>query len=247
MNEIPHFGVIGTKERLVDQVVREIQQLILDHKLSPGMKLPPERELAEQFGVSRTVIREAVHVLVTRGLLLSRRKLGTLVRPLNQSLISEPLHILLQSKGFTLEELHQVRSFLEGEITELAAKEASQEEIDRLRTIVETMEAVLHEPEAYAAADAEFHHCLAGMTHNSLLVLLSDTIADLLQNVRLSIAAAPGLFVSAAQDHRKILDQIASHNAIQARKAMLAHLNHARQIQEQFLAVQDHHEDGKGR
>ena len=62
------FRYVGTKERLVDKVVNEIQQQITEGGLAPGMMLPPERELCEQLGVSRTVLREAVRMLVTKGL-----------------------------------------------------------------------------------------------------------------------------------------------------------------------------------
>ena len=81
------FKVIGNEGRLVDRVVNEIQQLIIDKKLEPGMRIPPERELSEQIGVSRTVLREAIQILDVKGLLEVKHGVGTIVRKLGKSSI----------------------------------------------------------------------------------------------------------------------------------------------------------------
>jgi DNA-binding FadR family transcriptional regulator len=104
------FRMIGSKARLVDRVVNEIQGLIVEGKLQPGMKLPPEREFADQIGVSRTVVREAVHVLVTKGLLETRPGVGTTVRQVTREQVVEPLGLLLQAHDVSIDNLHQVRS-----------------------------------------------------------------------------------------------------------------------------------------
>jgi len=239
MAEQQLFQSVGTKGRLVDRVVKEIQEMILEQRLAPGTKLPPERELAEQLGVSRTVVREAVHVLVTKGLLVSRRKMGTLVRSMDGDAITEPLAMLLQSKGFSLDELHYVRSILEVETAGLAAKNASESQLAHLAEIVARMETSLGDPAAYADADAMFHHCLAEAAGNALLIMLLDSIAGLLQEVRLSLSAAPPLFISAVSDHRLILEAVAEHSQEKARLAMRKHLQNARKIQEQFLALNE--------
>ena len=105
-----------SKQRLVDRVVADIQDLIIQGKLAVGAKLPPERELAELFGVSRTVIREAVRILVTKGLLESKHGIGTMVRQGTRDQLVEPLGWLLQRNDVTLDDLHEVRTILEVEI-----------------------------------------------------------------------------------------------------------------------------------
>ena len=182
-------------------------------------------------------MREAVHILVTKGLLISRRKLGTLVRSMDQTAISEPLSILLQSKGFTLEDLHEVRSLLEVEIAGLAAERASAENVEQLAAIVNVMESFRSDPVRYAESDAEFHHCLASASGNALLIMLLNSVASLLKEVRLSLSSAPELFVSALADHRRILEAVSSRSSSKARQAMRLHLQHARHIQEKFLQL----------
>src|SRR3990172_4915905 len=92
------FRSVGIKGGLVDRVVEEIQRVIVNGHLELGMKLPPERELAEELGVSRTVIREAVRILVAKGLLETRPGVGTIVRQVNRDQIVGPLSLLLQAQ-----------------------------------------------------------------------------------------------------------------------------------------------------
>ena len=229
------FRTIGNKKRLVDRVVDEVKKLIINHKLTPGMMLPPERELAEQIGVSRTVVREAVQVLTAMGLVESRQGIGTIIRQANGDQLSEQLNLMLQTKGFTLDNLHHVRSILEVEITALAAHQATEEEIAELNEIVDRMEAVAEDPIAYAECDAEFHSCLAKISHNPLLVLLLDSIGDILREVRLSVSKYPALFLKALPDHRLILERVRDHDSEGGRQAMRLHLEHARGIQDQVV------------
>src|SRR5512143_3428897 len=96
------FRSIGTKEKLVDRVVVEIQRQILEGGLPPGTMLPSERELCEQLGVSRTVLREAVRMLVTKGLLEARPGVGTIVKQMGSEQISETIGFMLnQDKSMT--------------------------------------------------------------------------------------------------------------------------------------------------
>jgi GntR family transcriptional repressor for pyruvate dehydrogenase complex len=229
------FRTIGNKERLVDRVVEEVKKLVINRKLLPGMMLPPERELADQIGVSRTVVREAVQVLTAMGLVESRQGIGTIIRQANGDQLSEQLNLMLQTKGFTLDNLHHVRSILEVEIADLAARQAAEEEISELNEIVERMEAQVGDPIAYAESDAEFHRCLAKISHNPLLVLLLDSISDILREVRLSVSKHPDIFLKALPDHRQILERVQERDSEGGRQAMRLHLEHAREIQDQVV------------
>jgi GntR family transcriptional repressor for pyruvate dehydrogenase complex len=236
------FRSVGIKGGLVDRVVEEIQRVIVNGHLELGMKLPPERELAEELGVSRTVIREAVRILVVKGLLETRPGVGTLVRQVTRDQIVEPLSLLLhtQEGGFSIEHLHQVRHILEIEIAGLAAMQATEQGVAELERIVAEMESVRDVPEDFAAKDADFHQGLADMTHNPLLIVLLDSIRDLMQEVRLLVTRHPGLHQQVMYDHHEILRRVATRDAEGARQAMQGHLEHARQIQH---AVLNHDDD----
>jgi GntR family transcriptional repressor for pyruvate dehydrogenase complex len=229
------FANVGNKDRLVDKVVAEIQSSIISGRLSSGSMLPPERDLAEQLGVSRTVIREAAHILVTKGLLETRHGVGAFVRQVGSDQISDSLGFMLRASEFTLDHLHQVRSVLEVENAALAAVQATFDEIEAGHRLMAHMEAAMDDPDIFTQGDTEFHHLLAQMSHNLLLVLLLDALSDLMHEVRLSVARFPDLYVTVIPDHWLILKEVANRNPEGARRAMQRHLENARAIQKQLF------------
>lgn len=233
------FQTVAPKSRLVDRVAEEIQRLIASGQLAPGTRLPPEREFAEQLGVSRPVVREAVHLLIAKGLLESKHGSGTTVREMTRDAVAEPLGWLAQSKGATLDHLHQVRSILEGAIVRMAADQASDEEIAELQRIVAEMKAHKENVEAFVALDADFHQALAETTHNPLLVVLLDSVRDLMQEVRLEVHRHPVVYDTIVPDHEKIIAAMATRDPDAATQAMQGHLDHAHNFQKEFLALRD--------
>ncbi|RPJ40255.1 MAG: FadR family transcriptional regulator [Chloroflexi bacterium] len=239
MSEPSLFTAVDTKQRLVDRVVQQITELILDDKLAPGTKLPPEVKLAESIGVSRTVLREAMQILIAKGLVETHHGVGTIVRGGGGSQIQEQLAIMLRTKGLTLDHLHQVRTILEVEIAGIAAAQATGEELDALAQLVDRMDAFVNDPVAYADIDGEFHNYLARISHNPLMVMLLDSVGDILRQVRLSVSKYPQLFSKAAPDHRLIMERVKARDVTGARRLMREHLEHAREIQ-YALEVNDH-------
>jgi DNA-binding FadR family transcriptional regulator len=240
MNGESLFRNVGTQGGLVDRVVNEIQSVIVNGQLEPGAKLPPERELAEELGVSRTVIREAVRILVAKGLLETKPGVGTIVRQVTRDQIVEPLSLLLQTQegGISIEHLHQVRRMLEVEIAGLAALQASEEDIADLKQVLVDMESVETGPKEFAARDSDFHQGLAKTTYNPLLIILLDSIRDLMQEVRLMVTRHPGLREQVMPDHYRILERVAARDPEGARQAMEEHLEHALRFQEELLAAE---------
>jgi GntR family transcriptional repressor for pyruvate dehydrogenase complex len=157
------------------------------------------------------------------------------VRHLGSEQLSEPLDILLKMHGFTLDHMHHVRSVLEIDIAAVAAARATQEDVIRLGQIVDRMEAVYNDPKAYAEADNEFHLVLAHTSHNPLMVMLLESIAGLVRELRNSIVKNPEIYAAGLPDHRQILKQVEARNKDGAREAMRRHLERARQIQERSL------------
>jgi GntR family transcriptional regulator, transcriptional repressor for pyruvate dehydrogenase complex len=233
------FRTVGVKDRLVDRVVDEIQYQIMDGKFTPGMMLPPERELCEQLGVSRTVLREAVRMLVSRGLLETRPGVGTLVKEITSDQVKQPLAMILtQSGSINLDHLNQVRQILEIAIIQLAAKEATDEEISRLKYLYHKMEENSETPLDYSILDGDYHRALAEITHNPFLVILLDTIRDAMESVRIMVLKHPGLIATVNQDHLEMIQLIEAHDPVAAGLAMRTHLEHARQIQKEVLGPQ---------
>jgi GntR family transcriptional repressor for pyruvate dehydrogenase complex len=240
------FRIIGTKDSLVDRVVKEIQRLIIEEKLEPGMRLPPEREFAEQIGVSRTVLREAIQILDAKGLLEVKHGIGTIVKKIGGTQISEPLNMLLQTQGITLEDLHQVRTILEVEIARIAAQNATEEDVIKLKDVLMDMEKNINNPEGFANLDEEFHRSLAKLSRNPLLMMLLDSIGGLMFEVRISVSNYPDLFKTVMPDHQEIMAYIENKEPDKARQAMRKHLENARKIQQQFIQDKDKGSEGNG-
>ncbi len=231
------FQAVGSKERLVDRVVNEIERLIIEGELEPGTKLPPERELAEQLGVSRTVLRESVHILVARGLLETTHGVGTLVRQITREQVVAPLNLYLRTQNagkVSFSDLHRVRSILEVEIAGIAALQATDEDIANLRKIVEDMEMAQDDHEALATRDADFHSALAETTHNSLLIVLVDSIQDLLQEYITLITPYIDPHRDSVQLHFNILERVEAKDAAGAREAMRVNLDQMRRNSEMY-------------
>lgn len=231
------FRTIGSKERLVDRVVSELEQLIVTGELEPETRLPAERDLADQLGVSRTVIREASRILVTKGLLEIRPGVGTMVRQITNEQIVEPLNLLLRTRTggkVSFDHLHQVRSILEIENAGLAAAYATDEDIARLRQIMAAMEAAQDDPDQLAIHDADFHSALAQMTHNPLLAILVDSIRDLLQEY----IALVTRYLDPSQEnlplHSRLLERIEARDVAGARQAMGENLDQMRKNTERY-------------
>lgn len=238
--------LIGNQGRLVDRVAQEIERLIVDGVLEAGTKLPPQRELAEQIGVSRTVIREAMHILETKGLLESRHGFGTLVRQVSPDQFTQRMSWLLRSTNISLDDLHQVRHILEVENVRLAALNATPEGVQTLRRILEEMESAKADIHQFAEKDAEFHTTLARMTDNPLLIVLIDAIRDLIQEVRLSVSRYPELKATVMPDHYAILGRVEAKDSLGACNAMRAHLEHARRVQQLYLEQGEKHNESVG-
>jgi DNA-binding FadR family transcriptional regulator len=232
------FRSVGVKTRLVHRVVDEIERLMASGQLAPGLKLPPERQFAETLGVSRTVVREATHILTARGLLESRHGYGTVVRQVNRDALVEPLGWLMQANGATLDDLHGVRTILEIEIVRLAAAQASEADIARLSDIVTQMEQCQDDVERFVALDGDFHQALSETTHNPLLAVLLDSVRDLMHEIRLQVNRHPAVYKTVVPDHKAIMIAIAARDPEEAVCAMQRHLDHARTFQREFLAEQ---------
>ena len=231
------FRVIGRKDGLVDQVVQAIEAQILSGRLAMGARLPAEREFSERLGVSRPVVREAVRILTTRGLLDTRHGIGTTVRAVSRDEVVKPLTLFLRARGeeIGIEHLHQVRSILEVENAALAAAHGTPDDLEDLRRICREMQDAKADSAEFSIKDSEFHRRLSETTHNPLLILLLASIHDMMREVRSLVAKCGGLYERVMPSHLRILESVASHDVERARAAMREHLEIALAIQAELI------------
>lgn len=215
--------------RLYEQIVNQIEGRILAGELTPGERLPSERELAEQFRVSRTAVREAVKALLEKGLVDVRPGRGTFATDgASQAMRHSLGRILLFSQGKDAEDLVVVRELLEPEIAALAAVSAGEEHLEVMLRAVEAMDAAMDSPEQFIEADLDFHLALAEGTGNALIPFLIDPIVDLLREQRTRIFNVRGGPARGQEHHKRILEAVARHDPEAARQAMRDHLKQVR-------------------
>ena len=123
--------------RIYEEIVRQVKQLIAEGRLKSGDRLPPERDLAEKFMVSRTSVREALRALQSRGLIDIRAGEGAFVRDVSVEPLIEPLALVILPHREAVGELFEARRLLEPAIAALAARRATREEISEMERIVE--------------------------------------------------------------------------------------------------------------
>ncbi len=218
------FEQVVREPRLSDKVAETMLETILSKRLNVGDRLPSERELGEQFGVSRTVVREAVRELVAKGVIDVRSGSGLRVAAVDASAVSESMSLFLRGGTLDFEKVHEVRAVLEVHIAGLAAERAGPEDVAALRTVHERMQAEAGDVEAAARDDLEFHRVIARATQNELYLMLLDSIGGSLIDIRrenLGSGSAP----MTLEQHARILDRIAAHDGSGAREAMAAHLD----------------------
>lgn len=213
-----------TRERLYEQVVQQLQLLISTGELQPGDKLPPERQLAEQLGVSRTVIREAIKTLEQRGLVKVLTGSGTYVSQMEPQVIMESIGLFVQQRTPSFDHLNEVRRMLDIEVAGLAAQRATTEDLGKLKQAIEEMEDNIDSPDEYIEADLDFHRALAEATRNEIFLLLIDVMVDLLRESRRMIFQVPGAPGRGQTWHWLIYEAVKKGDAAAAREVMGKHM-----------------------
>lgn len=223
------FSLDLQREQLSTQVADRLQEMILAQSLADHEKLPAERELAETLQVSRSVVREAIRILVSRGLLKVKPGSGTYVcRPTARD-TSAPLALALALKDdpFVVDHLFEVRRTLEGRVAELAALHATGEDLDALAKAIKEMEEAIYDPLAYSALDIAFHIQLAKAAHNELFGLLLQAVRQLLEDTIQVALLAEDAAPQGLAFHREIIGHIECGGAQAARQAMERHIDMA--------------------
>lgn len=219
------FEPVTRAPRLSDQVADMILERILMSASRPGDRLPSERELGEQFGVSRTVIREATRSLSARGIIDVRTGVGLVVSAVDAAAVSSTLRLFMHgSEELTYEEVHEVRRLLEIDAAGLAAERASDEDLVVLKECMNTLANSGSDAELWAIRDVEFHRTICKLTHNPLYLIMLDSIGDILVEIRRATVHIPRRLPKLLVVHQRICDAIAAHDPPAARRAMRSHL-----------------------
>ena len=228
---------------LVEQAMRQLEARILDGSWRPGMRLPAERILAEQFGVSRGTVREAVQRLAARGLLAARPGSGTFITDRLQAGFASPWRQLIADHPEIRGDMLEFRRVLESAAVALAALRADARDRERLAEIVDRLKAAHRQGDrsAEAKADADLHEAIAEATHNTMfrhlhagvITMLREHIALNISQMRTDSAAVAAALLD---QHLELYDAICHRDAARAGEVMCRHIDFVRQRLEREAA-----------
>ncbi|TCS62763.1 GntR family transcriptional regulator [Primorskyibacter sedentarius] len=213
---------------LSGQISRNLGERILDGQLLPGQLLPDENALCEEFGVSRTAVREAVKMLVAKGLLEVRQRIGTRVQNVNQWQMLDR-DVLMWHQSLTIQDerlisLMELRQSIEPDAASFAATRRSEQQMARILDAVDQMNAHLGENSQYVLADARFHIAILKAANNPYLDSLENAIfAGLMLSIRLTNPDERMNRMSVPL-HRAIAEAIEAKDAEKAYAGMKHHL-----------------------
>lgn len=223
-------------QRLYERVAERILALVREETWRPGDRLPTERDLAEAFGVSRTVVREAVKVLEARGVLETQSGSRVYVRKPDSAIVSRSLRTYLQMMGQDDIDLRlwEIRRVLEVETAAMAALRASAEQCCEFGRLCDEMRKQVQSPRVMAELDLQFHLLAAESTQNEFFgVLLAPLIEQLRSHFVYGWAHYGDRPIETILDqHEAIAGAIARHDVAAARQAMAEHLDYYRGILE---------------
>lgn len=224
-------GTRTTKLAPTEGVIAEVRGAIERGDLKPGDRLPPERDLARRFGVSRPTVRSALKALSAMGVMQARRGAGTFITAGPPALDSGALRYLAALHGFTRRQMFEARMALEVAVAGYAAERAGPERLIGISDETTAMFASLDNPRAFLEHDIQFHRAVAAAAGNPVLAAVVEMVsATFLEARRDRIEFAQDLKPT-ADEHRAIYLAIRAGEPERARQAMLDHLQRAERAQ----------------
>lgn len=226
-------------KKVSSQIAEQIRASILAGDFSPGDKLPPERELAEMFGVSRPSVREALNVLTASGLVMSYQGGGTVVMSLVETSAVNPLSEMIRVEQERALDVIEVRKGLESWTAYYAAQRALPEDLRRMAEIVAAMESNLVSLQPSEDLDANFHIVIARATHNVVWLHLMQNLFDAMKEFQRGVWRAVYLTAEDQRQlfvhHQTVYQAISNRDAEGARRLMLEHLDFAEERSNLYL------------
>lgn len=216
-----------------EQVVNHVRGLIENGNLRSGDRLPAERELARELGVSRPSVRSGLKTLAAMGVVQIRQGAGTFITAGPPVLGSEPLSFLAALHGFTRAQMFEARLVLEVTVAGLAAERTrhAPEKLIAISDETTGMFASLDQPDNFLDHDIRFHRAVAQAADNPILSSLVEMVSAMFRELRQRTIGQASDLKDAAEEHRIIYQAIRAHDPERARRAMTDHLQRAQRAQ----------------
>ena len=217
---LPNLPGRLNRVRLYEQVAEQITTWIAENGLQPGDRIPPERELATRLGVSRATLSQALVALEVIGVVAVRHGDGTIVKQSRTGKIVEAI----REHADRLPEVIDTRDALETKIAALAASRRTTEDLARIDSALEAMEADIEAGGRGVEGDERFHGAVTTAAHSLLLARLMDEISGLIKETRIESLSQPDRPLASLAGHRAVAEAIRAEDPDAASEAMHAHV-----------------------
>ena len=220
------FAPIKTR-KISDEVYKQIVSLISNGQLKPGDKIPSERELSSEIGISRQSIREALNRAEVMGLIEVRQGEGSFILSSLEGLLKPPLTVIIEKEAERIFDFLEIRKLVEGWCAEKAALEATADELEDMQEILDEMKKVASKDKQWEKLDLELHLSIAKATHNIIAIHIMDALKvnfSLFFKFTKSMPSSERLDVL-WQHHHEIIDAIVGKNSDLAKQKVVDHLN----------------------
>lgn len=214
------------RESIAEKVARRILELVRSGSLKAGDQLPPERELAGMFQVSRPSVREAIRGLAILGVVHTRQGGGAYISSLDAEELLEPLHFYITLDPQTVDALYEARIEVEGVIARHAAERISGADIDKLSAMLRPQRRLVGDPVGFRVSDQEFHGTLWRAAGNPFLERVARSLNVLGMEYRRIATQSPAVLKQSVADHRAIVAALAARDPHGAAEAMTEHVKH---------------------
>jgi len=210
-----------TRPRLYEVIVEQLCAYIADNEMTPGDRLPAERDLASQLGVSRASISQALVALEVQGVLSVRHGDGAILlrRPTEERAIKA-----LREHADRIPDIIEAREALEVKIAGLAAERRTDAEMAAIDAAIAAMEVEVEAGERGVLGDEQFHEAITAAAHSALLAKLMDEISGLIRETRIESLSQPERPRASLEGHRRIAEAVRRQDPVEAARAMAAHI-----------------------
>ncbi len=224
--------------KMSEHITEQIRKAIFEGTLKPGDKLPPERELTKNFKVSKATLREAMRSLEVLGFLEIRKGVsgGAFVTEVDMKKARESFINFLHFKDLSLINLTEVRLVLESHIAEKSALSITEDDLKRLKKLIEECETVLNHNILIESRknEIEFHRIIGSVTGNPILMFILDFVENLLLDIKEILQPDKAFSKKVLNAHKRIYKALLERNPKKAREEMIKHV---REVEKDLIAL----------
>lgn len=220
-------GFMLPRESFPEIIANKVEELIIKGDFAVEQKLPSEQSLANDFGVSRPVIRESMKILKERGLIIQKNGEGTFISEPDTGQVTDTINRIVHLRKIDPADIYSVRIKLESMAVAQAAQKATDEELDELQAINDHMRKHMNDVRKRSQDDVLFHRKIAQISGNPLLEIFVESMATLLiQTVEYTIGYDIGN-MEGIEYHDRIIQKLRSRDVEEAKRELCCHLENS--------------------